>query len=76
MTPSQGPRGGLASPRCEPEDIQTHDIVNEHPADRLHAAAGPLTMVAGPIDPRQKKVGASRDVPASEAKSWKKPWDR
>jgi hypothetical protein len=61
-----------------PEDIQTHNVVNGHPADRLCAAAGPLTTVAIPKDsrPRQKTVCDNSEVPVSVAKPWKKPWDR
>lgn len=61
-----------------PEDRQPHNVVNDHPIDRLRAAAGPLTPVATPRDARssQEKSGDNSDVPLSVAKPWKRPWDK
>jgi hypothetical protein len=61
-----------------PEDVLTHKVANEHLADRLHAAAGPLTTTATVRDPRpkQEKVCDDSEVIVSVAKPWKKPWDK
>ena len=68
--------GWLSFP-MSPEDTQTHNVVNEHLAHRLHAAAGRLAAAATPKDPRpRRKACDNSNVPVSEAKPWKKPWDR
>lgn len=70
------PEMGWLTPSVNPEDIESHDVVNDGLADRRQASALPATTVMAPVVSQQKRARDNPDRPVSVAKSWNKPWDK